>query len=128
MEKDKENNIRENKNNIVNYLDIPDIWDITISSKVNFHKELSNLKELNICVNQIVSLYDFLGEDINDEYFEDVKKELKKEEEIKIIEQKQIPNREEEINEANDNDDEDNSDDYSNKSDDEDDNGDKDYI
>lgn len=91
FEKDKENNIKENDNNIVNYLDIPDLWDITISEKGNFHKELNNLKQLNVKVNQIVSLYEFLGEDINEEYFEDVEKALKNDEELKKIEEKKEP-------------------------------------
>jgi hypothetical protein len=48
FEKDKKNNIKENHNNLVNYLDIPDLWDKTISGKGDFHKELNDLKELKI--------------------------------------------------------------------------------
>ena len=44
------------------------------------------MKELNVSINQILSLYDFLGDDLNIEYFEDVEKGLKKEESIKKIE------------------------------------------
>ena len=44
------------------------------------------MKELKVSINQILSLYDFLGDDLNNEYFEDVEKELKKEENIKKIE------------------------------------------
>ena len=91
LEKDNENNIKENKNNLVNYLDIPDIWDMAISSKSNFQKELKNLKELNVKINQVVSLYDYLGEDINEKFFEDVEQSLKKDEELKNIQAKKEP-------------------------------------
>ncbi len=89
FEKDKENNIKQNENNIINYLNIIDIWDITIYSKENFKEELNNLRQLNIKINQIVSLYDFLGDDINTNYFEDVQKELDKEKESKKIIEKE---------------------------------------
>ena len=48
LEKDKENNIKQNECNIINYFDIPDIWDITTSSIGNFKEELNNLRQLNI--------------------------------------------------------------------------------
>ena len=86
---DKENNIKENQSNIINSLDIPDIWDKTIYRNKDFHNELNNLKKMNIKINQIVLLYDLLGDDINDNYFEEVKNAIKKEEENKKIEGKQ---------------------------------------
>lgn len=96
LEKDKENNIKQNECNIINYFDIPDIWDITTSSIGNFKEELNNLRQLNIKVNQIISLYDFLVDDIDSKYFEDVKRELEKEKEIiKIIEKEPEPPKEE---------------------------------
>ena len=91
FEKDKANNIKENNNNIINYLNIPDLWEQTDYKKGNFQKELNDLKELNVKVNQTIYLYDFLGEDIDEKYFEDVEKVLKKEEEIKKIEEKKEP-------------------------------------
>ena len=116
FEKDKENNIKQNENNIINYLNnLDDIWDITTISKENFKEELNNLKQANIKVNQIISLYDFLGDDINPKYFEEVQKEVDKEKEIvKIIEKEKdlveevIP--EDKVEE------DDNSSDYGNKS------------
>jgi len=91
FEKDKENNIKQNENNIINYLNIIDIWDITTYSKENFKEELNNLKQLKIKMNQIISLYDFLVDDINIKYFEDVQKELDKEKESKnIIEKEKV--------------------------------------
>ena len=87
FEKDKENNIKQNENNLINYFDILDLWDITTFSKENFKEELNNIKQLNIKVNQIVSLYDDLVDDINSQYFEEVQKEIDKEKESqKIIE------------------------------------------
>ncbi len=95
-EKNKENNIKQNENNIINYFDIPDIWDITTYSISNFKEELNNLINLNIKINQIISLYDCLGDDIDSKYFEEVKREVEKEKEIKkIIEKKPEPPKEE---------------------------------
>ena len=91
LEKDKNKNIKENNSNIINYLDIPDLWDPTIYNQENFKKELNDLKEMNVKVNQTIYLYDFLGDDIDEKYFENVIKILKKEEEIKKIEEKKEP-------------------------------------
>ena len=89
LDNDKENNIKENQNNIINYLDIPDIWHKNIYENKHFHEELEDLKRLNIKMNQIIFLYDYLGDDINDDYFKDiqdvkraVEKEREKEKEI----------------------------------------------
>ena len=91
FEKDKENNIKQNENNLIKYFDILDLWDITAFSKENFKEELNNIKQLNIKVNQIVSLYDVLVDDINSQYFEVVQKEIDKEKENqKIIEKDKI--------------------------------------
>ena len=130
FEKDKENNIRQNENNVINYFDIPDIWDSTISSMSNFKEELNNLKQLNIKINQIVSFYDLLGEDITPKYFEDVKKEVEREKEIqKIIEKEPEPVNEEE-EEKPDNPSEENFSDYDddNKSEEESDDGESKYV
>ena len=103
-EKDKGNNIKQNENNIINYFDIPDIWDITISSLGNFKEELNNISQLNIKVNQILSLYIYLGDDFDSKYFEDVQRELDKEKEIKKINEKEPePPKEDEVNPSDDN-------------------------
>ena len=91
LEKYKDNNIKENNNNIINYLNIPDLWEPTDYKKGNFQKELNDLKELNVKLNQTLYLYDFLGDDIDDKYFEEVEKVLKKEEELKKMEEKKEP-------------------------------------
>ena len=101
FEKDKENNIKQNENNIINYFDIPDIWDITTSSLGNFKEELNNISLLNIKVNQILSLYDYLGDDIDTKYFDDVKRELENEKEIKKINEKETQPPKEEIENQN---------------------------
>ena len=88
---DKENKIKGNQNNMVNYLDIPDIWDKSIYNNENFKKELDNLKKINAKINQIIYLYDFLGDNINNDYFQDVKKVIEKEEELKKREKVKIP-------------------------------------
>ena len=102
LEKDKENNIKLNQNNIINYFDIPDLWDKTIYSNKDFNKELNKLKKCNIKINQIVYLYDYLGDDINDDYFQDVRKAIKREEEIKNIQESKEPKEKEEENSDND--------------------------
>ena len=131
FENDKEKNILLNENNIINYFDIPDIWESTISSMSNFKEELNNLKQLNIKINQIVSFYDLLGDDINAKYFEEVKKEDEREKEIqKIIEKDPEPVREEEEEDKPDNPSEENFSDYddNNKSDEESDDGESKYV
>ena len=130
FEKNRDNNIRQNENNVINYFDIPDIWDSTISSLSNFKEELNNLKQLNIKVNQIVSFYDLLGEDITPKYFEDVKKEVEREKEVqKIIEKAPEPIKEEEVDKP-DNPSDDNISDYEDeeKSGDESDDGESKYV
>ena len=96
FEEDQENNIKQNENNVINYfnnLDIPDIWDKTIPEKKGFNEELNNLKQLNVKVNQILTLYDLLGDDLD---FKEVEKEIEKENEIKKIIEKPEPPKEEE--------------------------------
>ena len=91
FEKDKENNIKQNENNLINYFYIIDLWDKTTFSKENFKEESNNIKQLNIKVNQIVSLYDDLVDDINPQYFEEVQKEIDKDKESeKIIEKEKF--------------------------------------
>jgi len=121
LESEKEKNIKENKNNIINYLDIPDIWSKKVYTNRDFQKELNNLKRSNIKINQILSLYDYLGDDINEEYFKDVRRAKEKEEEIKKIEAKEEPQKDEEIQ------DDDDDDNYERNSEDEG-NNDKDYV
>ena len=88
----------------MNYFNIPDLWENAIGSNRDFNKELNNLKKANIKINQIIKAYDYLGDDINEEYFQDVKRTKEKEEDIKKIEEKKEPQREEVIQSDNDDD------------------------
>ncbi len=131
LENDKENNVKGNQNNIINYFDIQDIWQKTVYDDKEFSKELNNLKKAKIKVNQIIPLYDYLGDDINDNYFIDVQKAIEREEEIKNAEEKQEPpekeeeKKEETKNESSDSEDDKN---FGRNSDDEDDGRDRDYV
>ena len=71
--KNKENKIKSN-DNLFNYLDNSDFWPKYIYDNPNFSKNLNELKLCNIKINQIITLYKFLGKDIEENYFDDVKK------------------------------------------------------
>ena len=83
LEEDKDNKIQSNCNNIVNYLKSSDLWNKDIYSNDDFNKNLNELKSFNIQINQIINLYHFLGEDIEDNFYNDVKEQIKKNEEEK---------------------------------------------
>ena len=77
LEDDKKNKIKDNKNNIINYLKSEDLWkDVDIKNK-QFIKNMNDLKSMNIHINQIVYLYEELGKDIKDDFFSDVISKLK---------------------------------------------------
>ena len=78
-EEDKENKIKSNRNNLVNYLRSSDLWKSDIYDNDDFNKNLNELKSINAQINQIVDLYYDLGKDIEDDYFDDVKEQIKKE-------------------------------------------------
>ena len=71
--KNKANKIKSN-DNLFDYLDDSDLWTKGIYNNPNFSKNLNELKLCNIKINQIITLYEFLGKDIEDNYFDDVKK------------------------------------------------------
>jgi hypothetical protein len=75
-EKDKENKIKENKKNIINYLNAADLWDKDTFKDNKFNAELGELKKCNIQINKIIWLYDFLVEDQEEEEAENAKKEI----------------------------------------------------
>ena len=60
-EKDKNKKIKESKKNLVNYLNIEDLWEKEIYSNAKFNRDLNDLKELNIQINKIIWLYDYLA-------------------------------------------------------------------
>ena len=78
QEEDKENKIKSNQNNIVNYLKSTDLWKYDINDD-SFINDLNELKSINIHINQIISLYDYLGKDIDDNYFDDVEQKIRSE-------------------------------------------------
>ena len=76
---DKEITIKMNRNNIINYyIDIPDLW-----VNKNFKLESMNLKKFNVQINQVLSLYEFLGGDIDSSFCDDVREQIKQIEEMK---------------------------------------------
>ena len=87
-EKDKENKIKLNKNNIVGYLKEQDLW-INNNIKIdddNFKDNLSKIKSIHIKIKEILWLYYYLTDkkdenfenDIKEKYLEDLKAEEKK--------------------------------------------------
>ena len=72
-EKDKDKKIRKNKKNLINYLNTEDLWEKAIYSHSKFNKDLDDLKELNIQINKIIWLYDYL---IDEEGKEDYIKKI----------------------------------------------------
>ena len=67
LEEDKENKIKLNNNNIVNYLKPKDLWDRDVYEDEYFKKNLIELKSFNLKINSIIPLYDYLVEDIKDD-------------------------------------------------------------
>ena len=75
-EKDKENKIKGNKKNLINYLNVADLWDKDIYKDTNnFNSDLVELKKCNIPINKIIWLYEFLVEGAEEE--EDPEKGIK---------------------------------------------------
>ena len=79
-DKNKEKKLGMNRNNIVNYLRASDLWDNAIYDSEDFNKNLNELKQFNVQINQILPLYDFLGKDIEDNFCDDVNTQIENEE------------------------------------------------
>ena len=75
-EKDKKNKIKNNCQNIINYLKAPDFWDNKIYTNEKFKKSMYELKIINIQINQIIWLYNYLVKNKSEK--KDKKKERKK--------------------------------------------------
>ena len=71
-EKDKNKKIKESKKNLINYLNIEDLWEKQIYTNTKFNKDLNDLKELNIQVNKIIWLYDYLVEGEEEDYIKEI--------------------------------------------------------
>ena len=77
-EVDKEKKIKSNNNNIVNYLKSSDLWKNDINDE-KFNQNLNEFKSLNIPINKIIFLYEYLGKDIEENFFDDVKQKINSE-------------------------------------------------
>ena len=67
-EKDKENKIKLNRKNLIDYLKSPDLWDIKVYKNENFHPNLNELKLIKIQINQTILLFNYLtgGKEIDE--------------------------------------------------------------
>ena len=79
-EDDKEKKIKLNENNVINYLNSDDLWKSGIYNSDEFYKNLDEFKLMNIHINQIIPFYDALGKDLENNFFDDVKRRIKEEE------------------------------------------------
>ena len=93
-EKDKEKKIKFNSLNILIYLKKPDLWEQAIYNDEKFDENLNKLKKINIKINQILWLYNYLI-DYKEEKTEEAKdyNEIQKEE----SDSENIKNKENEI-------------------------------
>ena len=98
QEADKENKIKLNKNNVINYLYSEDLWKSAIYNNDKFKNNLDELKSMNFHINQIIPLYEELGKDIDKNFFDDVKGELNEE---KPVEEEEEEEEEEEKEDKN---------------------------
>ncbi len=85
QEKDKKNKIQSNHNNLINYLKSSELWEKEIYDHPDFNKNLIELKLWNIQINQAIPLYDYLGKDFENDFFEDAKKRIENEKAEKNI-------------------------------------------
>ena len=82
LESDKEKKIKLNKNNILHYIiRPPDLWKKKISNDEKYLKDLNELKSMKITINNIIYLYEALGKDIPDDFFNDVESKIEEDEE-----------------------------------------------
>ena len=72
-EENKRNKIKSNRNNLINYLKSADLWTKDLFESDVFIKNLNELKLFDAQIKHSISLYEFLGKDIDQNFFEDVK-------------------------------------------------------
>ena len=76
----KNEKIKKNRNNIVNYLRESDLWKSSIYEDNNFNENLNELKSFNVQINQIIPLYEILGDEDIPKYFcEEIENEIQNE-------------------------------------------------
>jgi len=100
-----------NRNNLVNYLRAHDLWNNEIYDNEDFNNNLNELKQFNVQINQIITLYKFLGTDIEDNFCEDVKTQIENEE----SKNKKPVEKEKNVESGNDDNDDDNDDPFAAK-------------
>ncbi len=103
-ENDKEEKIKKNTNNVVNYLNIKDIWIDISTNKKEFKEELKDIKKLKIQINQILYIYELLTDDKTKEednkYYDEVIKEIENRTEKSETEEKESDEEESEKEES----------------------------
>jgi hypothetical protein len=81
IEEDK-NKIKSNTNNIMKYLKSSDFWKKEIYNDVDkFNKNINEFKSMNFKINNIISIYEILSKNIENNNFEDVIRFIKEEKE-----------------------------------------------
>ena len=84
-DKDKEEKIKNNKKNIIDYLKNKDLWKSTFydneTNKLKFEGDLSKLKDLNIKVKEILYFYNYLIGNKDEGFEEEVKVYIREKEE-----------------------------------------------
>ena len=81
LEDNKEKKIKQNENNIMNYLKSEDLWKNEIFKSEKFNNNIYELKLMKFKINQIIPLYDVLGKEIENNFFDDVKRKIEEENE-----------------------------------------------
>jgi len=78
-EKDKENKIKLNRKNLIDYLKSPDLWDNKVYKNENFNSNLNELKLNKIQINQTILLFNYLtgGKEIDE--FKNMEENIKEE-------------------------------------------------
>ena len=91
-EEDKENKIQYNRKNIVNYLKAQDLWDKNIYNDEKFNENLNEIKKINIKINTILWLHNYLIDNEEENFSKEVEE---------YIERNNPPNRESDNNDDN---------------------------
>ena len=76
-EKDKENKIKSNRKNLIDYLKSPDLWDNKIYKDEKFNENLNELKLCNIKINQTLWLYNYLVGNEEFDLFKEIEEYIK---------------------------------------------------
>ena len=82
-EKDKKSKIKNNSKNIINFLKAPDFWDNKIYNNEKFKKNIYELKIINIQINQIIWLYNYLVDYKDEKKDKKIESEKKENDDIK---------------------------------------------